>query len=160
MSIVGKLRTACSLPRQDRQLIARAWVLLPLFHVALRTLPACGRRWLLAGSGLALRGPLAGEDLWREASRRKDAVDIAARNHLLTFRCLSRALVLRTLLARSRIPVDLHIGVRKSGGQVEAHAWLECMGQPLAEPENVVERFSVLESVEEYRERHLRSCEP
>jgi hypothetical protein len=159
MSIVHKVRTALRLPRQDWHLIAQAWLLLPLSRLALRALPAGVRRRLLAGPPPIRESRLAAPQLWREAMRRKDAVDVASRNHLMTFRCVPRALVLRALLTRAGIPAELRIGVRKRDERLEAHAWLECYGRPLGETDDVAERFAVLESVEEYLERHLRTDE-
>jgi hypothetical protein len=46
-------------------------------------------------------------------------------------RCLERAVVLSRLLRRRRIPTKLQIGVKKSGQQLEAHAWVEYQGRPL-----------------------------
>lgn len=48
-------------------------------------------------------------------------------------RCLARALVLTSLLARRGIGSVLVIGVR-SHPNFEAHAWVECSGVPLLEP--------------------------
>jgi hypothetical protein len=45
--------------------------------------------------------------------------------------CLSEAIAARFLLARAGFPSELRIGVRKTGGKFEAHAWLEC-------PDNIV----------------------
>lgn len=45
--------------------------------------------------------------------------------------CLVQALAARWLLARRGIASDLHIGVLKSNGALEAHAWLERNGQVL-----------------------------
>jgi Transglutaminase-like superfamily len=45
-------------------------------------------------------------------------------------RCLLRSLVLMALLARRGVTSSLVIGV-KTGGQFEAHAWIEREGRPL-----------------------------
>ncbi|MDQ1470643.1 MAG: hypothetical protein QOJ99_2123 [Bryobacterales bacterium] len=45
--------------------------------------------------------------------------------------CLSEAIAARFLLARAGFTSELRIGVKKTGGRFEAHAWLEC-------PDNIV----------------------
>lgn len=45
--------------------------------------------------------------------------------------CLVQALAARWLLARRGIAADLHIGVLKNDGALEAHAWLERSGRVL-----------------------------
>ena len=59
--------------------------------------------------------------------------------------CLRRALTLQRLLAKRGISTELKIGARKDNGQLNAHAWLEYQGQIIGEPEEITERFSVLE---------------
>ena len=43
--------------------------------------------------------------------------------------CLKRALILKTLVRRQGIQASLKIGLRKRGGHLEAHAWLERGGR-------------------------------
>jgi hypothetical protein len=45
--------------------------------------------------------------------------------------CLSEAIAARFLLARAGFQSELRIGVKKTEGRFEAHAWLEC-------PDNIV----------------------
>jgi len=49
--------------------------------------------------------------------------------------CLEVSLALWWLLARQGIASDLRVGVRKDGETFEAHAWVECGGATLNEPE-------------------------
>ena len=49
--------------------------------------------------------------------------------------CLNASLALWWLLARQGIASDLRVGVRKDGEKFEAHAWVECGGAALNEPE-------------------------
>ncbi|MBD2576892.1 lasso peptide biosynthesis B2 protein [Oscillatoria sp. FACHB-1406] len=54
------------------------------------------------------------------------AVETASRNLPGGAKCLNRALVAQTLLARQGYPARLRIGVAKNAcGQLEAHAWVE-----------------------------------
>lgn len=69
------------------------------------------------------------------------AVDIASRHHLYPMTCVPRALALRSLLAEVGVATELKIGVRKEGGALAAHAWIEHRGVPVGETPTVGERF-------------------
>ncbi len=47
--------------------------------------------------------------------------------------CLRQSLALWLLLRRRGIPAELRIGVRKEGGDLQAHAWVEHQGATLAQ---------------------------
>jgi hypothetical protein len=49
--------------------------------------------------------------------------------------CLEISLALWWLLARQGIASDLRVGIRKYGEKFEAHAWVECGGATLNDPE-------------------------
>ena len=49
--------------------------------------------------------------------------------------CLVKSLTLWWLLGRQGITSELRVGVRKEGGNLEAHAWVEREGIALNEPE-------------------------
>jgi hypothetical protein len=61
--------------------------------------------------------------------------------------CLAAALTLRSLLAAQGIASEVRLGVRRLGGRVEAHAWLERDGVALFDPGGPSERFEALEPV-------------
>ena len=56
-------------------------------------------------------------------------------------RCLERSLTSQRMLRKRGIDAELKIGVQKQGPELEAHAWLEIDGRPVAEPEGVSQRF-------------------
>jgi hypothetical protein len=58
--------------------------------------------------------------------------------------CLVRSLTLWAMLRRRGIPTDLRVGMRKSQGLIEGHAWLEYRGQPINEDTTVIATYSVL----------------
>jgi hypothetical protein len=60
--------------------------------------------------------------------------------------CLNLSLALWWLLARQGIASDLRVGVRKAGEKFEAHAWVECGGVPLNEPEANHEQFAAFDA--------------
>jgi Transglutaminase-like superfamily len=60
--------------------------------------------------------------------------------------CLNASLTLWWLLARKRITSDLRVGVHKDEGKFEAHAWVECGGAPLNEPEPRHQHFRAFDA--------------
>lgn len=63
--------------------------------------------------------------------------------------CLTQALAARKLLARSGQRSDLKIGVSKSDGDLEAHAWLEIDGRIILGKQRRHSRFVVLSENED-----------
>lgn len=68
-------------------------------------------------------------------------VAAASRHGLYGGRCLERSVTLWWLLRRRCIPAELRIGVRKQGDRLEAHAWVEHLGRPLNDPQDVERDF-------------------
>jgi hypothetical protein len=69
-------------------------------------------------------------------------VRAAARYGIGQPNCLKVSLALWWLLARQGIASDLRVGVRKDGEKLEAHAWVECGGVALNEPESPHQHFA------------------
>ena len=55
--------------------------------------------------------------------------------------CLVRALALYGDARRHGFAPSLALGVRKDGGEVASHAWLELRGRPFLEPHETPERY-------------------
>jgi hypothetical protein len=143
------LRQAISTPLPDWILLAQAWGWLLIMDIGLRLVPfsrlsAFARR----GKPRRAAAPAAEEapqdSQWQTIRRTRQMVDRARRYHLIPMTCLRRSLAMQKLLARQGIPVDLRIGVRKDGGKLSAHAWLEFLGKPVGEAEMVEENFARL----------------
>lgn len=60
--------------------------------------------------------------------------------------CLEESLVLWYFLQREHVPVALRIGVRKSQGEFEAHAWVEYQGAALNQGEWTHPHYAAFES--------------
>lgn len=60
--------------------------------------------------------------------------------------CLEESLVLWYFLQRENIPVALRIGVRKSLGEFEAHAWVEYQGTALNQGEWTHPHYAAFDS--------------
>jgi hypothetical protein len=72
-------------------------------------------------------------------------VAAAARHSPFGGTCLPQSLVLQWLLQAQGIQTELQLGVRKDGGVLGAHAWVEYRGQPLLETADVRRRFAAFE---------------
>jgi hypothetical protein len=120
-------------PPEDRRLILRSALILPLTGIGLRLFGF--RRW----KSLIERFPLTAhtpeslpQDSQREtALRAARAVRSVELHGLTTPNCLERSMTLWWLLRREGVDGELHIGARKLGGRFEAHAWVELGGQVL-----------------------------
>jgi hypothetical protein len=73
----------------------------------------------------------------------------AAANHgLYKANCLEQSLVLWSLLKRSGLESEIRFGARKEDGELQAHAWVHCLGVTLNEDRGVEERYSPFAGVE------------
>ncbi len=117
-----------------RGLFLRASVVLPLITVSLRWR---GFRKTKASLQHFLSVPYGSQnpDAQARAVFTAKLVHAAARHGIGDPACLERSLALWWLLARQGIASDLRVGVRKDGETFEAHAWVECGGQSLNDPE-------------------------
>lgn len=70
----------------------------------------------------------------------------AARRTLGRATCLEQSLALWWLLGRQGITCELRVGVRKNGEEFEAHAWVECGGIAVAEPEGAHPHYSAFDA--------------
>ncbi len=141
MSARQKIRKALLLSWGDRRVLLAAALWLPLADLTLRWRGLqAAQRWLGAGAVADAEPPATMEDLHRLAR----LVDAAGRHHIKRFTCLPRALVLQRLLARKGIDSLLRIGVKRDGGLLEGHAWVECAGVPIGEGPDLEQQFSVL----------------
>ena len=139
-STTTRLRKASRLSAAEWWLLLRCWLLLLRVDTSLRFL-GLGR----TGNRLAQRRVTAA-DLDSETVNR--LVGWAARLHFWKIRCLTRSLVLETLLPET----DLTIGIRRSGSTLEAHAWVEKEGEPLGEDVHSLGGFTVLTSGKLWRQ--------
>ena len=132
-----------ALGRAERSLFLRALVMLPMTAVGLRVLGLRRVQAILSTHPRAAASP-RGDDLLhaRQVAR---LVAAAARHGPYRASCLPMSLTLQRLLRERGIDVDLRLGVRKAAGGLEAHAWVERHGEPIAEAATVHERFAAFE---------------
>ena len=127
----AKGRTFLRLPAAERRLFVAALLLLPAVALALRLLGLRRCQALLARLSPGRPAPAAGPPA--EGAAR--LVSAAARHAPCRANCLQRALVLWWALRRLGRPGELRIGVRKRGGRLEAHAWVEQGGRTFDTPD-------------------------
>ncbi|NLW49906.1 MAG: lasso peptide biosynthesis B2 protein [Candidatus Brocadiaceae bacterium] len=141
---MSKWRQYRALSRRQRSLLLRALVLLPLTAVALRVL---GLRRLKVLGRAATGTPPDTRHAASAAGAMVSAVEaarmvaVAARWCPFRAACLLQSIVLQHLLRRRGIETELCVGAYKHAGRLEAHAWVELMGQPVNQPEGVRRRF-------------------
>ena len=129
----------------QRQAFVQAWCLLPLVWLGLRVwgLPRLHGR--LTGHVKALPTP-TGTQIG-EARALGDAVNAAARHTPFPATCLTRSLILTWLLGRRGTAAALRIGVQLNNGQMAAHAWVECEGQPVNDRPDVADAYAPFEDL-------------
>src|SRR5882762_9434667 len=130
-----RLRRFSALERPAQGFFLRAVVLLPLVALSLRwrgfrETQRALRRFLSKANpepdaALAIK----------HAAVIAHMVNAADRHGLVHPSCLAKSLTLWWLLGRQGIPSHLRIGIRKEKGKFEAHAWVECDGAVLNEPD-------------------------
>jgi Transglutaminase-like superfamily len=117
------LRRILALPAAERWILLEACALILFFSCALRVLP-----FRLIG-----RRPL----LWRrrrlefEIAPARIAALVDAAGGALGRSCLPRALALARILASRGVRHEIHVGVRRAGSALNAHAWVTSSGEML-----------------------------
>jgi hypothetical protein len=140
-----RLRRFSGLDGQARGAFLRAAALLPLISASLRfrgfrrTHATLQKRI----SGLEAVSSAQSMGVALLAAR---MVRAAARHGFGHPTCLEESLALWWLLGRQGISSALRIGVRKSDGRFEAHAWVESEGVALNEPEAMHEHYATFDA--------------
>ncbi len=141
--LVDRLRRAARLSPAEWLDFFRAWFWLLFFDIALRLRPFPELQAF--ASRLVSRPTPAPARVQQILRLLPLAVERARARHLRPMTCLRRSLALQKMFAQKGVPTDLKIGVRKEGGQISAHAWLEYEGNLLGEPEKITEQYAVLQ---------------
>ena len=146
------LRKLSQLSPRELWLLAQAVILLPVTLGGVSLLGV--NRWQQAltkvvkfRSGSKRDLFVSGEALVEHAQLIARIVRIAAHHGLYRANCLPQTLVLWLMLRREGIESKICFGARKEEGQFQAHAWVECLGRPLNEENDVRRYFGPLEVV-------------
>jgi len=143
-SLLAKWRRFQNRPPEDRALILRAALLLPLTEMGLLLLGFHRWKELIEEFSLSARRSRAlPADSQREMARRAVRAVRSAELHGPTRpNCLKRSMVLWWLLRREGVEGELHIGARKEAARFEAHAWVELEGEILNDRDEVHSHYS------------------
>jgi hypothetical protein len=126
---MNKLRRFFRLSQHERSLLLIALGGLPLVTAGVYVFGYKRMGTLLAGPETrSMRASVSRRD---EAVRIAAAVRRAARYGLLRGTCLSRSLLLLSMLKRRGIAAEIRFGVRPGNTAMEAHAWVEQDGHSL-----------------------------
>jgi Transglutaminase-like superfamily len=142
------LRRFKALEPRARGLFVRAAVLLPFISLSLRLRGFCATQ-----SSLQKRLPKALSGLsdksdgvqTEPATLTARMVRSAAHRTWGSPACLEQSLALWWLLGRQGIASSVRIGTRKNEEKFEAHAWVECDGVALNEPEESHKHFAAFD---------------
>jgi hypothetical protein len=86
---------------------------------------------------------LSHEQLETQRAREIARLVRAAANHgPYRANCLEQSLVLWCLLKRNGLESEIRFGARKEDDELQAHAWVECLGIALNEDRGVEERYA------------------
>ena len=135
------------LRRLEKKLLFVSLLLLPLTALALRII---GFRRLK--TALATLAPLqetglprSTDSLMERAIVTEKIVRVAAWHGFYRSNCLHQSLVLWWLLRWQGLASQLRFGVNKDEGKFKAHAWIEILGTPLNESEDVYQRYAAFD---------------
>jgi hypothetical protein len=141
-----RFRRFSALERPAQELFLRAIVLIPLVALSLR---GRGFQATQASLKLFLSDALPEHDpalASKDAAVTAHMVNAADRHGLVHPSCLAKSLTLWWLLARQGIPSHLRIGIRKEKEKFEAHAWVECDGAALNEPDEHHQHYAAFDA--------------
>jgi hypothetical protein len=139
-----QIRRFSALRRPARGLFLRAFLVLPLISVSLKWR---GLRKTKGSLQHFLSAPYGSQcaDVQGLAALTAQMVLAAERHGIGDRNCLKVSLALWWLLARQGIASDLRVGVRKDREKFEAHAWVECGGVALNDPEMILPHYGAFD---------------
>ena len=144
---MGKLAKAQQLSGTEWRLVLKVTFLLPVVRLGVKLLPfktvMSLSGWHPSRYANGARASVISPD------RLARLVEVVSHHSFLRPTCLDKAVVLVGLLRRNGVEADLQIGVTKTDGKFEAHAWVEHRGQVILG--GPVERYAPLLPLEATR---------
>ncbi len=131
----SRLQGWLALPAPER--VTLSWLLLglPLVWLSLRVAGYQRTRQLVEAASRHPQPRRADAEDVRDAERLAQLAADAGIHGLVKATCLPRALVVHAALRRRGLQPALKLGVRRQAQGIEAHAWVELEGHPLAQTE-------------------------
>ena len=133
--MLKSLRRFSALEPTARTLFLRSLVMLPLVGLSLKFRGFEATRSTLLKSLSHTKPQTDSDSQYKQICLTARMVNAADRHGPVHPSCLVKSLTLWWLLGRQGITSQLRVGVRKEGGNLEAHAWVEREGIALNEPE-------------------------
>jgi hypothetical protein len=135
--LIHAIQRFVQLPANERGVVIRAVVGLPLMAAALRIWPYARVRAAIAPSGVSAKEP---PERSRQIGR---LVSSVARRHPYRANCLEQSLALWWILGRNGIEAAIRFGVRPpaTGGNPDFHAWVEANGEVLNDRPDIAVEF-------------------
>jgi Transglutaminase-like superfamily len=139
------IRQYSALKGPARGLFLRATLLLPVISLSLKWV---GFRKTKASLQhfLSVRYGSQSADAQARALLTAQMVRAAGSHGIGNRNCLKESIAVWWLLAREAIASELHLGVHKDGEKFEAHAWVECGGTPLNDPDTKLPDFAAFDT--------------
>jgi hypothetical protein len=133
--MLKSLRRFSALERPVQALFLRAVVMLPVVGLSLKFCGFDATRSTLQKKVSHTAPQTDSDSLSKQIALTAHMVNAADQHGLVHPSCLVKSLTLWWLLGRQGITSQLRVGIRKEGGNLEAHAWVEREGIALNEPE-------------------------
>ena len=132
-----------ALARESQRIFWRAVILLPMVRASLRLR---GYNQTFATLQKRLTSTAAQQSESREVVQKTSRMVRAALRHsLIKYTCLEESLTLWYLLQKQGVSTQLRIGVRKTGGKFEAHAWVEYESVALNQPDEIHKHYAAFD---------------
>ena len=123
-----------ALSRPDRTRLVALLGILQVMDLSLRALGLrCTQRWLGMNRPVPPQAQPLATTTMADARRLAELAAIAGRRGPLNTTCLRQALAVQWWLRRRGLDAQLRLGARVIGGSLDAHAWVELDGTPLAQ---------------------------
>jgi hypothetical protein len=140
-----RLRRFSALERPAQEVFLRAMALLPLVALSLRWRGFRATQAALQRFLSKANPEPAFVLVSKNAAVTAHMVNAADRHGFVHPSCLAKSLTLWWLLGRQGIASHLRIGIRKENEKFEAHAWVECDGAALNEPDEQHHHYSAFD---------------
>ncbi|MFC1500045.1 lasso peptide biosynthesis B2 protein [Candidatus Zixiibacteriota bacterium] len=129
-SLTDRIGTFSRLTFTEQALFIRSWISFILVDLQLRFISS---KQLLdrESGGRSGTGRIPEDETEAFISRTAWLVERAGRFAPVRSTCLKESLILHRILDRHQISSDLRIGVLRTNGELQAHAWLERNGVPI-----------------------------
>ncbi|MDP9170510.1 MAG: lasso peptide biosynthesis B2 protein [Acidobacteriota bacterium] len=139
------LRTFVRLDTEMKLQLAEALLLPGLIRLGFRTLGVARTQGLLRSwTSHRQRAVQTEERVLAVIAGTRRAQRIVQRVAGVGGTCLVRSFALWAMLRRRGIQSDVRVGMRKTDGRIEGHAWLEYKGRPVNETRAVIATYSAL----------------